>query len=79
MKRWDSSHASDWFVEFTAPFCKAAGIWVGDELALSLWPANVETPAELDALLRHPPSLTRTTRTVSGWGAKTQVLPVRRQ
>jgi Domain of unknown function (DUF1905) len=36
IKRWDSTMESDWFVEFTAPLCKAAGILEGDHLAVSL-------------------------------------------
>lgn len=51
IKRWDSSSEANWFVEFTAPFCKSAGISVGDELAVSLSLASEDVPPELDHLL----------------------------
>lgn len=49
LKRWDSSPAANWFVEFTAPFCRAAGIEAGDELRIDMRLARSELPAELAA------------------------------
>ena len=36
MKRMYTTSHSDWFVEYTAPICKALGVGVGDELKVSL-------------------------------------------
>lgn len=57
IKRWDASPDADWFVELAAPFCKAAGIAVGDALTVALSRASEEVPAELEALLADAPSL----------------------
>lgn len=51
VKRMDSSPTSDWFVEFTAPICKALGVAVGDELNVAMRLAPTEVPQELEALL----------------------------
>jgi hypothetical protein len=51
IKRWDASPGSPWFVEFTAPFCQAAGIAVGDGLDVSLVLAATDMPDELRAQL----------------------------
>ncbi len=50
IKAWGKG-SDDWFVEFTAPFCKAAGLAVGDEVELVLRLADASTPPELEALL----------------------------
>lgn len=55
IKRWDSSDEANWFVELTAPFCKAAGIKVGDQLTVSLVIAAASTPRELEVLLQQDP------------------------
>ena len=50
LKAWGKG-VDAWFVEFTAPICKAAGLTVGDTVALELWLADTATPQELAALL----------------------------
>lgn len=57
IKRWDASARSDWFLELTAPFCKAASIGVGDRLDVSLQLASTDMPAELASLLDQEPAL----------------------
>jgi hypothetical protein len=57
LKRWDASLQSPWFLEFTAPWCKSAGVAVGDALQLELTRADTEVPAELQALLAQAPQL----------------------
>jgi len=57
MKRMNARSDSDWFVEYTAPICKAIGVSVGDELNVMLCLASTETPSELEALLALSPSL----------------------
>ncbi len=57
LKRWDASPQSPWFLEFTAPWCKAAGVTVGDALEVVLTRASTEVPAELQALLAQAPTL----------------------
>jgi hypothetical protein len=47
-----------WFVEFTAPFCKTAGLNVGDVVALELQLADASTPKELESLLSKNKKLT---------------------
>ena len=55
VKRMDSSPTSDWFVDFTAPICKALGVAVGEELSVSMRLAPTEIPKELEALLAANP------------------------
>ncbi len=50
IKAWGKG-SDDWFVEFTAPFCKAAGLAVGDEVKLELVIADDTAPDELEAVL----------------------------
>ena len=50
IKAWGKG-SDDWFVEFTAPFCKTARLAVGDEVALELQLADASTPPELETLL----------------------------
>jgi bacteriocin resistance YdeI/OmpD-like protein len=50
IKAWGKG-ADDWFVEFTAPFCKAAGFSVGDRIALELQIADASTPPGLEEIL----------------------------
>lgn len=57
LKRWSSAAEADWFLEFTAPYCKLAGIAVGDRLELRLQLAGNEPPLELAALLREDAAL----------------------
>ena len=57
LKRWSNEEASNWFLELTAPFCKLAGLQVGDPLDVSLRLASPALPSELEALLRDDPAL----------------------
>ena len=50
IKAWGKD-STDWFVEFTAPFCKTAMLAVGDELTLELQLADAATPPELERIL----------------------------
>jgi hypothetical protein len=50
IKAWGKG-ADDWFVEFTAPFCKAASLSVGDRIALELQIADASAPPELERIL----------------------------
>lgn len=63
IKRMDASGHSDWFVEYTAPICQAAGVAVGDTLSVVLRLASSENPQELEALLANDP------RVRAFWGA----------
>jgi len=57
IKKWDADERSPWFVEFTSPFCKKAGIEVGDKLNVTLWLASTALPAELEHALQASPVL----------------------
>ena len=57
IKAWGKG-SDDWFVEFTAPFCKAAGVSVGDGVDLELELADTSTPKELDSILAKSERLT---------------------
>lgn len=48
-KAWGKG-TDDWFVEFTSPFCKAAGLGVGDPVSLNIRRADTSTPQELQAI-----------------------------
>lgn len=50
IKAWGKG-SDDWFVEFTAPFCEAAGLAVGEELKLELRLADASTAPALATLL----------------------------
>jgi hypothetical protein len=50
IKAWGKG-SDDWFLEFTAPFCKAAGLNVGDAIKLNLILADTSLPPELEGLL----------------------------
>jgi hypothetical protein len=50
IKAWGKG-ADDWFIEFTAPFCKAASLSVGDRVALEFQIADASTPPELEKVL----------------------------
>jgi hypothetical protein len=50
IKAWGKG-TDDWFVEFTAPFCKAASLSVGDRIALELQIADASVPPELEKIL----------------------------
>jgi hypothetical protein len=63
IKRWDRSERSAWFVEFTAPFVREAGLAVGDTLEVSLWIADSALPPELAQRLAVSPEL------LAAWGA----------
>jgi hypothetical protein len=49
IRAW-GKESDDWFVEFTAPFCKAASLNVGDDVALELRLADTSTPKELEPI-----------------------------
>ena len=66
IKRWDASDGSPWFVEFTATFCKKAGIAVGDKLHVTLWLASTALPDELEHALQSSPAFQ------AGWNALTE-------
>jgi hypothetical protein len=57
IKAWGKG-ADDWFVEFTAPFCKTASLSVGDRIALELRIADASTPPELDKILSKNKNMT---------------------
>jgi len=50
IKAW-GKESDNWFLEFTAPFCRAAGLGVGDSISLQLRVADMSLPAELEILL----------------------------
>jgi hypothetical protein len=50
IKAWGKGR-DDWFLEFTAPFCRTAGLNVGDAIKLKLCLADTSLPPELEALL----------------------------
>jgi hypothetical protein len=50
IKAWGKG-TDDWFVEFTAPICKAASLGVGDRVALELRIADASAPSELQNIL----------------------------
>jgi hypothetical protein len=50
LKAW-GKESDDWFLEFTAPFCEAAGLSVGDNLSLAFSRADEAPPAEIQSLL----------------------------
>jgi len=50
IKAWGKG-SEDWFLEFTAPFCKAAGLNVGDRIKLKIALADTSLPSELKALI----------------------------
>lgn len=57
IKRWDTAPQSPWFIEFTTPFCKQAGLLVGDRLRVTFWLASSALPTELEVALRQSPGL----------------------
>ena len=58
LKAWGKG-TDDWFLEFTAPFCQAAGLTVGDSLALVFSRADGSPPEEIESLLRDSKSLSK--------------------
>lgn len=56
IKAWGKG-SDEWFVEFTAPFCKAARLKVGDRVALELRLADASTPMELERFIAKNKSL----------------------
>jgi hypothetical protein len=62
IKAWGKG-STDWFIEFTAPFCKTAELAVGDEIAVELQLADASTPAELLGLFEG------NTRLAAAWAA----------
>lgn len=49
-----------WFVEFTAPICKATGMSVGDQVTLELRIADTSVPKELESVLSSSAALSKT-------------------
>jgi hypothetical protein len=56
IKAWGKG-TDDWFIELTAPFCKAASLTVGDRVALELQIADASTPPELETILSRTKSV----------------------
>src|SRR5688572_5099654 len=56
IKAWGKG-TDDWFVEFIAPFCKTAGLNVGDDIVVELQRADTSTPEELQSLLTNSKKL----------------------
>jgi hypothetical protein len=56
IKAWGRG-SDDWFVEFTATFCNALNLGVGDSIALVLTLADMSTPPELESALSARKSL----------------------
>ena len=77
MKRWNNAQDSDWFVEYTASYCKLAGIAVGDRLAIALWPARSALPDELDALLKTDSKLRSAWSNLSEYARRTSMEHIR--
>jgi hypothetical protein len=77
MKRLSKAQDSDWFVEYTGPFCKLAGIAVGDILTIALWPGSVNLPDELDSLLRLDSSLRSAWNGLSDYSRRTSMEHIR--
>lgn len=50
IKSWGKGR-DDWFVEFTASFCKKAGLAAGEQIEIELKLADTSTPAELEKIL----------------------------
>jgi len=57
IKAWGKG-TDDWFVEFTASFCRTASLNVGDPVALAMRLADTSTPRELERILSSSESLT---------------------
>jgi hypothetical protein len=57
IKAWGQG-SDDWFMEFTAQFCKTAGLDVADLVVLELQLADTSMPVELEGLLAKNKSLT---------------------
>jgi hypothetical protein len=58
IKAWGKG-SDNWFLEFTTPFCRAAGLNVGDSISLQLRVADVSLPPELETLLLTSKALTQ--------------------
>jgi len=77
IKRMNAASDSDWFVEFTAPICKALGVEVGDELSVSLCLATTDTPKELEDVLSANPRLRAAWNAISDYYRRTSAEHVR--
>ena len=77
IKRMDATSHSDWFVEYTAPICKAARVGVGDELNVSLRLASTESPEELEALLANSPRVRASWNSLSEYTRRTNAEHIR--
>ena len=77
MKKMTTTSHSDWFVEFTAPICKALGIKVGDALNVSLHLAATEVPKELEDQLSVSPSIRALWSSLSEYTRRTSAEHVR--
>jgi Bacteriocin-protection, YdeI or OmpD-Associated/Domain of unknown function (DUF1905) len=71
IKRMNPTNHSDWFIEYTAPICKAAGVGVGDKLNISLRLASTENPEELEALLANNPRVRASWNSLSEYARRT--------
>ena len=64
IKAWGNG-SDDWFVEFTAPFCRTARLNVGDRVVLEIQLADASTPKELESILSKSKSLAAAWRALS--------------
>lgn len=58
IKAWGKG-VDSWFIEFTAPICKAAGLEVGKPVDLEFQVADTATPREIEVLLSASTALSR--------------------
>ena len=56
IKAWGKGR-DEWFIEFTAAFCKTASLQVGDRVDLEIQLADTSTPQELESILSQSKSL----------------------
>lgn len=77
IKRWENIERSPWFVEFTTPFCRKAGVAVGDPLSVSLRLASSALPEELERLLAHSPRLKAVWNSLSEYARRSSAEHVR--
>lgn len=77
IKRMSPTSDSDWFVEYTAPICKAAGVGVGDQLNISLRLASTGNPEELETLFAKNPRARASWNSLSEYTRRTSAEHIR--
>lgn len=77
IKRMNAASDSDWFIEFTAPICKALGVEVDDKLNVALCLATTDVPKELADLLSANPPLRAAWNAVSDYSRRTSAEHIR--